>query len=456
MPLGDYTGGPFYGPFGITALHNSRDDDDLDREALVNEHFADAVEAFDGDEDLSPHHFAAYAKALCLSCHQRSAGALNPEFNDIPGVQPGDDQFLELCSTWTAMSDGVGDNYTDSPTAPKCQRCHMERIADKTVLHKWDTPDELFTVDDGVTPHFDPASGFGPVALEYLNNHAFMGANKKDFGLGKIISGFESSMSAQRVGGSVEVETSLVNKTAHMFPGAHPMRRVLTRIVVTDATGQRLPYTAATGASTFEGVTNQLATLPGESITAGYGTVDVAYDDSRTIVYQGKQADLDGGAVSSQAFDGTQLDWLSPDGTVVNSVAVQLPDGSWGVEGTATVNKIVDTAAVDQFTRLYGRETGKKDPDDSTRFVVRPGFDSNIVRDNRLDPNERETYQVSFDAGAVSAWPVTVRYKVYYMKKGASGKFPTGPDGFLNTSLDPATLKKLAIFEVFSAEAQVQ
>ena len=50
----------------------------------------------------------------------------------MPGIQE-DDQFLELCSTWTAMSDGVGDNYTDTPESPKCQRCHMEPLETVTL-----------------------------------------------------------------------------------------------------------------------------------------------------------------------------------------------------------------------------------------------------------------------------------------------------------------------------------
>ncbi|MGD8265836.1 MAG: multiheme c-type cytochrome, partial [Chromatiales bacterium] len=103
---GYYTGGPFYGPFGITGLSNSRDDDLSYRPALVKQEFKNAVgETPDKFEDK--HQFAAYGKALCLSCHQRSSLMLNPESNGESGVQPkGDnpDQFLELCSTWTAMS----------------------------------------------------------------------------------------------------------------------------------------------------------------------------------------------------------------------------------------------------------------------------------------------------------------------------------------------------------------
>ena len=239
-----YTGGPFYGPFGVTGLSNSRDDDVTDRASLVKESFQAAVDEEHADKFKSRHQFAAYGKALCLSCHQRSSLMLNPEFDGIPGLEVdpdgnhiGDDQFLELCSTWTAMSDGVGDNYTDTTTAPKCQHCHMEPLTGKTVLHKWDNPEELFTAADGVTEHFDPASGVGQVAEGYLNNHAFMGANTADFGLAKIQSGFESEMSAKKKSGKIVVKTALKNMTAHMFPGAHPMRRVLTRVVVTDANG---------------------------------------------------------------------------------------------------------------------------------------------------------------------------------------------------------------------------
>lgn len=446
IPVGKYTGGPFYGPYGVTGVENSRADDGSDRAAQVNPHFVAAGER---------QHFGDYGKALCLSCHQRSAGAINPESNGLPGKQVGDDQFMELCSTWNAMSDGVGDNYTDSASSPKCQKCHMERVDNKVVLHKWNDPSSLFTVEDGVTEHFDPDSGIGPVAEGYLNNHAFMGANKKDFGDGKIRSGFESSLNAERNGDSIRVQTSLLNKTAHMFPGAHPMRRVLSRVVVTDANGQRLDYTTASGVTQYESIVNQIATLPGESVKPGHETVSVEYNASRVISFPGQTADLDGSEVSSQRFDNSTVSWKAADSTVANLMPVQQADGSWVMQGTAGVNKIVDDSVRNTFTRIYGRETGKKDPANSDTFVVRPGFDSNIARDNRLLPNERESYAISFDASAVTAWPVTVDYRVYYMKKGASGKFPVGADGFLNTSLDPQTLKKLAIYEVFKETQQV-
>jgi len=459
---GYYTGGPFYGPFGVTGLSNSRDDDLSDRAALVKADFQHAVDADHGDKDTSKHQFAAYGKALCLSCHQRSSLAINPETNGVPGVQPGDDQFLELCSTWTAMSDGIGNNFEDSETSPKCQKCHMEPLANKTVLHQWDQPDKLFTLADNsdLTEHFLPTSDggtVGPVAEGYLNNHAFMGANKADFGLAKIKSGFEAGMSVKADDDKLKVKTYLQNKTAHMFPGAHPMRRVLTRTVVTDANGNKLNFKKAKGKSKFKNVTNQLAVLEGNTILEGHEEVKVKYSDDREIKIQGYTPDLPSkksADVSSQFMDQTLFDWVSPDATVTGSSAVETAPGVWAVKGVTTAKKITDIeGTADHFTRIYGRETGKRAADGS--HVVRPGFDSNIATDNRLKPNEKEKYTVVYDTDD-AAYPLTVKHKVYYMKKGASGKFPTAADGFLNTSLDAVTLKKLAIYEVFSAETIVE
>ena len=63
-----------------------------------------------------------------------------------------------------------------------------------------------------------------------------------------------------------------------------------------------------------------------------------------------------------------------------------------------TITDIDGTA--DHFTRIYGRETGKRAPDGT--HVVRPGFDSNIATDNRLKPNERERYYVTYDVSDVA------------------------------------------------------
>ena len=384
------------------------------------------------------------------------------------------------------MSDGVGNNFEDTATSPKCQRCHMEplervttkdgALKDAVVLHQWDQPGELFTLEDNedLTKHFLPPSDGGvegPVAEGYLNNHAFMGANKADFGLVKIKTGFESDLVvAEANARKLKLETYLQNKTAHMFPGAHPMRRVLSRIVVTDANGNKVPFDKAKGKSKFEGITNQLAVLAGNIVKPGFETVEVAYDKSSDVVIQGYTPDLDGKKgepVSSQFMDGTKVDWVSPDGTVVSSDPVCTnvdPDtgdcmGSWVIKGKTTVKKITDIdGGADHFTRIYGRETGQRDPNGT--HVVRPGFDSNIASDNRLKPNEREQYTVTYKTKD-AVYPLTVKYKVYYLKKGGSGKFPTCTDpekcevGFLDTSLPASQLKKLAIYEVYDEEVVI-
>jgi hypothetical protein len=116
------------------------------------------------------------------------------------------------------------------------------------------------------------------------------------------------------------------------------------------------------------------------------------------------------------------------------------------------VSKITDIdGSPDHFTRVYGRETGKRAPDGT--HVVRPGFDSNIATDNRLKPNEMEEYVIKYDTKD-AVFPLTVEYKVYYMKKGANGQFPVAGDGFLDNAVNKA--KKFAIFEVFSKEVVVE
>jgi hypothetical protein len=116
------------------------------------------------------------------------------------------------------------------------------------------------------------------------------------------------------------------------------------------------------------------------------------------------------------------------------------------------VSKITDIdGSPDHFTRVYGRETGKRAPDGT--HVVRPGFDSNIATDNRLKPNEMENYIIKYDTkGAV--FPLKATYKVYYMKKGANGQFPVTSDGFLDKVKNEE--KKFAIFEVFSKEEIIE
>ena len=89
-----FTGGPFYGPFGVTGISNENETDETNRSAYINPNFADAHlnPAFNGDGSEF-NHFADHGKALCLSCHQRSAGAA------VPGGEDGAGSFMELCST---------------------------------------------------------------------------------------------------------------------------------------------------------------------------------------------------------------------------------------------------------------------------------------------------------------------------------------------------------------------
>lgn len=180
----------------------------------------------------------------------------------------------------------------------------------------------------------------------------------------------------------------------------------------------------------------------------GHQTVTVKYDKKRNIVFQGQTPNLDkkGELLLNQKMDGTVVDWGSPDATVSNGVPVYNKDTeSWSIKEKTTVKKVTDIEGpADHFTRVYGRKTGKR-MSDSTH-VVRPGFDSNIATDNRLEPNEQERYKIVYNKSDVTAWPVTVEYKAYYLKKGGNGKFPTGSDGFLDNPLPAEQLKKLAIF----------
>ena len=140
MVEGAHTGGPFYGPFGVTGLENHNEDDDarVDRADLVKAAFDPGSPDFDPESQ----HFKDQSKGLCLSCHQCAQGTKDAETG----------KFNTGCVIWQANS-GFDDatNNTSTDSAPKCTKCHMERVANKTVLHKWDDPDELFTVADGVS-----------------------------------------------------------------------------------------------------------------------------------------------------------------------------------------------------------------------------------------------------------------------------------------------------------------
>ena len=416
-----FTGGPFYGPYGVTGIRNENANDDTNRSALVNPHF---------NTEGGFNHFAENGKALCLSCHQRSAGAYDG----------GAGEFMELCSTWNAVTTGDDTNHNDSISSPKCQKCHMERI-EGTVLHQWAKPDELFTDKALLTPHFYPndEDGYGvdnPVAAGWLNSHAFLGASKTGgdatAAVAKIKSGFDADVAASVTSNTLKVTTTLTNKTAHMFPGAHPMRRVLTRVIVTDENGDMLTPTNMSGDSTFGDITNTLATLTGKTLAESQDkTVTLKNNESDLLDFTGKVADLDGSAVTSQRF-------YSDSG--VGKVTISATDGTVGSQtvsngtttGTVFNAAIVDSNASAKFTRIYGHETGKMyDLDGTSTFVVRPGFDSNKVQsDTRLSPNETETYTLTYDISGKTG--VSARYDVYYMQKGANGQFLEASDGFLD------------------------
>jgi len=436
-----FTGGPFYGPFGVTGISNENITDETNRTALINPHYD-----MEGNN-----HFGESGKGLCLSCHQRSAGAAVPKGEDGAG------SFMELCSTQMAVTTGDDIASGDTLSSPKCQKCHMERIQG-TVLHQWARPDLLWTkeINEGLTAHFDPSDpdelgDENPVAAGWLNSHAFLGASKtgqKTSVTAKIQSGFDSSLDQINDGSTLVVSTKLTNKTAHMFPGAHPMRRVLTRVIVTSDQGV-IELEDAFGTSSFTDIENSVQTLAGKVLhSSALATVPVMENGSAELDFPGKAADLNGSAVSSQKFDMTLVTIPGTDSTIAD----QTVSASGLTTGTNNNAAIVNSTDKKNFTRIYGHETGKKyDIDDNVStpsvFVVRPGFDSNMVaNDNRLSPNETETYLLVYDISGKTN--VKIEYKVYYMQKGANGKFITGDDGWLDQTASDQ--KKLLVTEVAS------
>ncbi|MEA2048643.1 MAG: multiheme c-type cytochrome [Campylobacterota bacterium] len=443
-----FTGGPFYGPYGVTGTSNENETDETDRAAHVNPHY---------DKDGN-NHFGESGKGLCLSCHQRSAGAT------VPSGEDGAGNFMELCSTQIAVSTGGDNGSEDTLSSPKCQKCHMERI-EGTVLHKWARPDQKWTLadNDHLTAEFNPddttvPAGENPVRDGWLNSHAFLGASKtghKTSATAKIQSGFEGSISTSISGDTLTVRTTFTNKTAHMFPGAHPMRRALSRVIVTDGTGAMINVTNSTGTSTFTDIENMVQPLQDKVLhESALSPVSVNENGSASMTFPGKVADLDGSAVTSQKFDGTPVTIPGTDYTLADQTVS--PSGT--TTGTVSNAAIVNSADPSNFTRVYGHETGKKydlDQNSSTPsvFVVRPGFDSNMVEsDNRLSPNETETYRLTYDITGKTG--VSATYKIYYMQKGANGKFIVDPaTGFLDQAASDA--KKLLVTEVGSYTQEV-
>lgn len=342
----------------------------------------------------------------------------------------------------------------------------MERI-EGVLLHQWARPDLRFdattfeaAVGYALTPELDVndttvAAGENPARDGWYNSHAFLGASKtghKTSAKAKIQSGFSADVDTSSDGSTLTVTTTFANKTAHMFPGAHPMRRALTRVIVTDENGTMLAPTTMVGDSNFGDITNSVQPMSGKTLhSSADTTVSVNNNGSESLTFPGKVADLNGSAVVSQRFYSDsgvgKVSISGVDGTVKSQSVT-----AGATSGLVFNSAIVDSNATQKFTRIYGHETGKKyDLDSNTStpkvFVVRPGFDSNMVAsDTRLSPNETETYTLTYDISGTAS--VSTTYKVYYMQKGANGQFKEATDGFLNQAVSDAN--KFLVTEVFT------
>ncbi|QSZ40908.1 hypothetical protein GJV85_01865 [Sulfurimonas aquatica] len=423
-----FTGGPFYGPFGLSGKSNENADDTTDRKALANPHF-----------NQDNNHFGNNGKSLCLSCHQRSAGAFDATADQGTGTVRG--EFMELCSTQIAVTTGMDTPTEDTDTSPKCQKCHMERI-EGNLLHQWARPDLDFDAKEFetaagyiLTPELDSkdttiAAGENPERDGWFNSHGFLGASKtggdKTAAVAKIKSGFDATLKEESNDGSTLVlKTTFRNETGHMFPGAHPMRRVLTRVIVTDANGDIIAPTSVTGKSTFTNIDNTLATLTGKNLHSSQPTtVTLVENGSDALNFTGKVADLSGTVTSQRFYSDSGVGKVAISATDATVKSQVVTDGK--TSGLVFNSAIVDSNATQKFTRIYGHETGKMyDVDGTSTFVVRPGFDSNKVQsDTRLSPNETETYTLTYDISGKTG--VSATYKVYYMQKGANGQFLDG------------------------------
>ena len=459
-----FTGGPYYGPFGVSGKSNENATDETNRTAhyMSSDYNATSNNHFGSTGDVDANLEGDHGKSLCLSCHQRSAGA------KVPGVS---DQFMELCSTQMAVTTEPGDNpENDSLSSPKCQKCHMERIQGN-LLHKWARPDLSFDATEfetavgyALTPQLDGkdttiGDGNNPQRDGWFNSHAFAGGSKtsehnsdttknKESVRAKIASGFYANV--ERVsndGSTLKIKTTFRNETAHMFPGAHPMRRVLTRVIVTDGTGAMLTPTSVTGISDFDTIYNGVQPIVDKELhSSALPDVPVEWKGG-VLNFPGKADDLNGSIVSSQRFasredNGTITKPTIPavDDTVKKTYSVI--DGN--TTGKVFNSAITESDASEKFTRIYGHQTGKWYPVDGvSTFIVRPGFDSNkVVKDTRLSPNETEIY--SLDYNVTGRTGVTAKYVVYYMQKGANGQFVEDTNassdnyGWLNQSASDA------------------
>ncbi len=378
-----YAGGPYYGPYGITATENIADDDDTDRMYIADT----------SGYKVPENHYNEYAKTLCLSCHQRSSGTIdkNPD-NELK-------MFMELCTTFNA----IDQNPHSTDYTPKCTKCHME--ARKGILiNKWKKENEPWDIDK------IPTEGIKEIMQAGIfHSHRFEGASSPE----KVASGMEVKITDLYVeNGKVKVKYYIKNKTAHMFPGAHPMRRVITILKVYDKDGNPLKLLSATGKTEFQDV---VYTYKKDSFAKEI-KVEVKKRDKQ-VEFLGKVKDING-EVCSQWID---FDINSKTGT----------------------KKIIDECekTLYRFARVYGRELL-----DINTQTIKPGFAANTARDNRLTPNEVEIYEVEFELPEnVNTRDIKAELRAYYHKVGATGMIPLTKDQWID--LSAAQSQKLPIYK---------
>ena len=378
-----YAGGPYYGPYGITAIDNVADDDETDRETIANT----------SGYKVPENHYEEYAKTLCLSCHQRSSGTVdkNPE-NTL-------NMFMELCTTFNA----IDQNPQSTEHTPKCTKCHME--ARKGILiNKWKKEDEPWDIES------IPTEGIKDLMLAGIfHSHRFEGASSPE----KVSSGMELKITDMKVeNGKLKVSYYIKNKTAHMFPGAHPMRRVITILKVYDKNKNPLKLISATGRTEFQDV---LYTYKQDSFAKEI-RVEVKKRE-KPVEFLGKVPDING-QVCSQ--------WIDYD-----------------MQTNTGTKRIIDECdkTLYRFSRVYGRELL-----DIASNSIKPGFAANTSRDNRLTPNEVEIYDVYFELPVeYSLSDFKAEIKAYYHKVGATGLIPLTSDEWID--LDKAKQLKLPIYK---------
>ncbi len=377
-----YAGGPYYGPYGITALDNVADDDQTDRRAIADS----------SGFKVPQNHYNEYAKTLCLSCHQRSAKIIDKNPENTLGL------FMELCTTLNAI------DPTPSPTAytPKCTTCHMEWRTG-ILINKWKKENEPWNLDK------IPTEGIKELMVKGIfASHRFEGASSPE----KVRSGVELKITDVKIiDGRVEVKYYIKNKTAHMFPGAHPMRRVITILKVYDEKGRELLLNEAYGTTKFEDV-EYYYNQPGfaEPIRVQIKRREKPVD------FLGKVEDVNG-RVCSQ--------WIDQNSKLIVDECNQ---------------------PLNRFVRIYGRELIN-----SQLVSIAPGFAADTSRDNRLGPTEVEYYTVYFELPENYSGKVKAVLKAYYHKVGASGLIPLSTDGFVD--IDKAKEAKLPIYLLHSLEA---